>query len=384
MDTSTRHAVTDARVRIRRLRSQLLTGPRPGSVREVAAGVGALQAQDTRAARLAVRCRSCDLVAADVDRACGAERAVVRTWLMRGTLHMVAAEDAGWMVALLGPGCAAAGRARRLQLGLDERTCALALPVIRDRLAALGPLTRQELVREVRSRGIAVEPVGQAGAHLVAYAGMRGLVCRGPEREGDEPTYVLLEDWVGRPPDLDAESSLAELARRYVRGHGPATVDDFARWSGLGLQAARRGMGRAARGLAEVRIGGQAALVEPGEEPPDVIGRPPVVRLLGAFDAYLLGYRSRDLALPRRFARHVQAGGGWIHPAVVVQGEVVGTWRQERSGGRLAVRVRPFEALGEDVLAGLKAEAEDVGRFLGAEAALALDRGVDAKSELPT
>lgn len=149
-----------------------------------------------------------------VDCACTDERSVVRTWLMRGTIHMVPTEDVAWMVGLLGPRFAAADRRRRLELGLDDDRCSRALSAIRDALAERAPLSRAELVTGVRSRGIAIDRTGQAPAHLVAYAAMRGLVCWGPELEGDKPSYGLMEDWLGRQPDCEQDRALAELARR--------------------------------------------------------------------------------------------------------------------------------------------------------------------------
>lgn len=358
-----------AEARLLRARAQGLVDRSARHVAEAVMMAGALQAQDTRAARLAVRCRTSGVDADAVDSACTEERSVVRTWLMRGTLHMVPAEDVTWMVGLLGPRFAAADRRRRLELGLDDDTCARALPAIRDALAERAPLSRAGLVTEVRSRGIAIDPTGQAPAHLVAYAAMRGLVCRGPELEGDEPSYVLLEDWVGRQPACEPERALAELARRYLTGHGPATPADFACWSGLEASRARQGFQLIAPDLVEVEVAGEStwtlAPASAAETPPRS------VRLLPAFDAYLLGYRSRDLALDPRFAGRIQAGGGWIHPALLVDGLVVGTWRLRARGRGLAVHVEPFEELAADVLPGLEAEVEDVGRFLGREAALA-------------
>jgi hypothetical protein len=153
-------------VRRARMRAQLLTGRRPRTVAEVVTALGGLQAQDTPASRLAIRPRSTGLDQDDVRRACNQDRSVVRTWVMRGTLHMVAAEDAAWLVGLLGPAFAAAGRRRRLQLGLDDRLCGRALEALPAVLAG-GPLPRAELVRALAAKGVTVDPDGQAPAHLV-------------------------------------------------------------------------------------------------------------------------------------------------------------------------------------------------------------------------
>jgi len=291
---------------------------------------------------------------------------------MRGTLHMVTAEDAGWLVALLGPGFAAANRRRRLELGLDDDTCERGLRAIGEVLGAHGPLPRGELVSRLAVEGVAIDPRGQAPAHLVAYAAMKGLVCRGPDLDGDEPSYVLLDDWVGgRRPAPDPDAALAELTRRYLGAHGPAAPADLAAWAGIAAGRARRGFELVAGELTEVRAAGAPAWTLRGAGPPPGRGRPGV-RLLYRFDDYLLGWRGRDLILSPRFARRIQAGGGWIHPAVLVDGRVVGTWRLGgRAGGRLTVTVEPFEPL-DGALPGLEAEAADLGRFLDATATLSV------------
>jgi Winged helix DNA-binding domain len=365
---------TPEQVRRARMRAQLLTGRRPRSVAEVVRGLGGLQAQDTPASRLAVRPRSTGLDQDAVRRACDQDRSVVRTWVMRGTLHMVAAEDAGWLVGLLGPTFLAAGRRRRLQLGLDDRLLGRAMEALPAVLAG-GPLSRAELVRALAAKGVKVNPEGQAPAHLVGYAALSGLVCRGPDLDGDEASYVLLEDWAGAGRAMGPEDALAELARRYLAGHGPAAPEDLAAWAGLPVGRARQAVDLVAGELAEVELDGRRLWAPKGARAHRAPARAPVVRLLARFDDYLLGWRGRDLILDPRFARRIQAGGGWIHPAVVVDGRVAGTWRSRRAGGRLELMVEPFGRLPAGAGPGLEAEAADLGRFLGVEAVLRLERG---------
>jgi hypothetical protein len=201
---------------------------------------------------------------------------------------------------------------------------------------------------------------------------MRGLICRGPDLDGDEPSYVLLEAWAGAGRRLDGDDALAELARRYLGGHGPAAPEDLAAWSGLALGRARRAFELAAGELEEVELDGRSLWAPAGT----MAGRPggPVVRLLGRFDDYLLGWRGRDLVLDPGFAGRIQAGGGWIHPAVVVDGRVAGTWRARRAGDRLELTVEPFGGrLPPAARPGLETEAADVGRFLAAEPVLRVD-----------
>jgi Winged helix DNA-binding domain len=369
-------SLSEDQVRLLRLRSQRLTGDRPGDVHEVVRVMGGIQAQDTAASRLAVRPRGVGLDAGAVRHACNRERSLVRTWAMRGTLHMVAAEDVGWLVALLGPAFAAANRRRRLQLGLDDDQSARGLRAIGKALAG-GPLPRGELVSRLAGEGVVLDPRSQAPAHLVGYAAMQGLVCRGPDLGHDEPTYVLLDDWLGgRPPALEPDAALAELTRRYLGAHAPATPADLAAWAGIAAGRARRGFQLVAGELVEVEAAGAPAWTLAGGTPPRPWRGGPCVRLLYRFDDYLLGWRGRDLVLSPRFARRIQAGGGWIHPAVVVDGRVVGTWRlAAKAGDRLTVTVEPFEPL-DGALPGLEAEAADLGRFLAATAALSVARPV--------
>ncbi|MEU3464850.1 winged helix DNA-binding domain-containing protein [Streptomyces sp. NPDC006733] len=360
--------LTPAQVRSWRVHAQGLAGARDGvGAADAARAAGALQAQDARACRLQVRARTSGLTAEDVDTACGAgDRSLVRTWLMRGTLHAVPAADVRWMTSLLGPRAAAAQRGRRRQLGLDEETCARALPLLEKALAGRPPLLRDDLVHRLGGLGLTLDPRSQAPAHLLLYAAALGLVCRGPEVAGDKSTYVLREEWLDgvMGPDLSGADASAALAQRYVSAYGPATAADFAKWSGLPVGQARSGLRSAGAEVA----GPDGTLWVPsgGDVPPPPA---PSVRLIGHFDPYLLGYQDRDLLLDPSFARRVATGGGLITPCLLVDGEVTGTWRHERgAGGRLTVRVDPFRPPPDAVAHGIEAEVADLGRFLGAEA----------------
>jgi len=352
-----------------RLRSQQLAGPQAAEVAEVVRRMGAMQAQSTRDARLAVRPRGRGINAAAVTEAYNVTRSVVRTWAMRGTLQMLARSDVGWIVDLFRPPPGVV-TARHRQLGLDAGLFARALPAIAEILSGRGPLTRAGLVAELAVRGVAVDPKTQAPAHLIGYAARQGVICRGPDHSNDEPTYVLLADWAGEHAPVEPDEALAELARRYAGAHGPATPADFAYWSGMPLGRARQGFGLIARELEEVEAAGEPAWMLPLEDLPATGGAVPCVRLLPHFDEYLLGYRSRDVALHPRFARRIQAGGGWVRAAVLVDGRVAGTWRQQRQGDQIVVTVEPFEPIDVAAVPGLEAEAVDLGRFQDTPATL--------------
>ncbi len=244
-------------------------------------------------ARLALRARRAARSAAAVDAALTDDRSLVAGWLMRGTLHLVATDDYAWLHALTAPLSAATNRRRLAQLGGDAEA---AEPVIVRALAAEGPLARGALGERLAAAGIRVE--GQILPHLLALAAARGQVVLGPVRDGRQ-CFALARDWLGAPeraPDRDA--ALAELARRYLRAHGPATDGDLASWSGLPLRDARAGMAAIAAELEQ-----DGALVDLARRPAPPQRLPP--RLLGAFDPYMLGWREREL---RRGATSMPGG----------------------------------------------------------------------------
>jgi hypothetical protein len=359
-------SLSDDQVRLLRLRAQRLT-PRPGNgvsdvgllVRELCG----IQAQDARAATLALRVRSAGLVAADVERARVQERTIIRTWGQRGTLHLLAAEDLGWLLPLFGPVFIAGSLRRRAELGLDEETCARGIHVMRDLLASQGPLTRAEIVEQLAMHGLYIE--GQARPYLLYRAALEGVICLGPDR-GTEPTYVLLRDWVQQGQALPQEAAYMELVRRYLGAYGPAAPEDMAAWSGLPISRIRTAWRHVADQLMEVESGGSAAWMlktcTAWLDEPLMADR--VICLLPGFDIYLLGYQKRDLAVPRQHAKRINAGGGILHPALLVDGRVVGTWKNLRKKNHLDVIVEPFDQLAPEVYPGLEAEVADLARFL--------------------
>lgn len=326
-----------------RLRAQGLGEARARDAHAAVRTALAIQAQDTRSSRLGVRARSEGLTAADVARACDEERSVVRTWAMRGTLHMLAAEDVRWIVGLLGPEVVRMHERRRAGLGLTPEVAERALAAIPAALDG-GPLTRAQLVDRLNARGAGIDTSDQAPAHLVLLASASGLTCRGPDRSPDLPTYVLLDDWVAPEPPRERDAALAELARRFRAAYGPADARDLAYWSGLPAADARRAW----------------QLAGPPPAPPAGDGPPPP-RLLPAFDGVLLGHRDRTPLVPAADAPKL-TNGSWILPTVIAAGRVVGTWRRDGD----AVRVAPFGGrLPRGSVRALRAEAADVGRFLG-------------------
>jgi hypothetical protein len=341
-----------------RFAAQLLTGPPAASPQEVTGRLLAVQGQDPRGARLAIRARTTGLTAADVDRALN-DRSLLITWLNRGTLHLVRSEDYWWLHALTTPPLLTASARRLGQEGVTPAAADQAVAVIERSLASEGPLTRPQLRDRIAAAGVRTQ--GQALVHELLLASLRGVAVRGP-MAGGEHAYVLVRDWLGPPPavdeDIDRDVALAELARRFLAGHGPAAERDLARWAGLPLRDARRGLAAVAAELAD-RDDGLAELAAVAGQHRGH-GLPPP-RLLGSFDPLLHGWASREPILGQH--QGVVTVNGLFRPFALVAGQAAATW--SLPGGR--VELSPFAPLPADVEAALAADAADVRRFLDRE-----------------
>lgn len=348
-----------------RLHAQLLGPQRGANVADTVRSAPAIQAQDRLGEQLGVGVRSTGLTAADVDHARLVDRSIVRDWLMRGTLHLVPSEDLRWMLDLLGEAMDAKALKRRADLGISDDDHRKVLKFVRKELAAKGPMTRAEIGDAFRSAGLPSD--GQATPHLLRTTSLLGVTCFGPERDGDT-THVLIDDWLPHadpPPDPGAE-----LARRYFAAYGPATQSDFRWWSGLPAADARRCLEAAMEALTEVDVDGQTMWMsqDATDRINDVLDAPQnVLRVLGPFDPYIVGYAKRDLDVPDHLLKRVNAGGGMLRPCVLFDGRLVATWDRKRRAHGLTVRVTCFEELSESAQAQLEDEFTEVGRFLATD-----------------
>jgi hypothetical protein len=351
--------LSDDVVRRMHTAAQLLHRPARRSPVELVRHLTGVQAQVLTAAGLALRARTVGLDAASVDRARVDERSIVLTWAMRGTLHLIAADDYSWLVPLTTEPSIANAHRRLKQEGVPDDQVASALPLISRMLKREGPLTRAEIAERLERHGI--RTAGQAIAHLVWLAAAQGAICCGPERDG-ERCFVLVTDWLPRSKPLDRDAALAELAVRYLRSHGPAAPSDFAWWSGVRAGDAGRAWKAIAGRLVEVvtERGPRWVLRSKTSEAPKGI-----VRLLPVFDEYVLGWKDRDLAaLPEHRAK-INRGGGWLHPVVFVDGRLVATWKLNRTALRQTVVIEPFTPLAPAVMRGVVAEAKELATFTG-------------------
>jgi hypothetical protein len=330
-----------------RLRSQLLARNPAATVPEVVAHFGAVQAQDYLGALWAVGLRMRAAVESDIERAL-AERSIVRCWPMRGTLHFVAAEDARWMLELLAPRVLTRHRARlQRDFALDSRTLRRSRTLIERALQGGNALTRPEIYATLEKAGISTG--ASRGLHILFALAHEHLICFGARR-GKQPTFVLLDEWLPATKPKPRLEALAELARRYCTGHGPATAADFAWWSGLTLKEANEGLA-----LAEVPPASSATST----------GATPSVHLLPPFDEYTVAYKDRSAIVDPAFARQVNAGGGMLNAVVVVNGLVAGTWKRDLRGKSVEITVSPFRILTTRETSALEGAGARYARFLG-------------------
>ena len=317
-------------VRRLRLRNMLLgEGARASSAVAVVRKLGALQAQEWFSAQLAIAARTRGITQSDVKLAREIERSFILTWSLRGTLHLVAAEDVAAQLAFSGPRAIRGTKRRFQQLGLSEDARERSLLEIADILGGGSALTRAELAEELAARDITV--AGQAIHHLVRHAALRGLICLGPERDG-ALTFVLLGEWL---PDFElikeSEDGLPALARRYLAAYGPARLGDFCRWTGASNRAAQRAFDAIATETVEVELPDGEALMMKEQldalDQDDALGG---VRFLPRYDNALLAYESRDFLVRPAYAKRVHPGGGMIRACVIIDGEAAANWKLEK------------------------------------------------------
>jgi hypothetical protein len=367
--------LTEDQVRLLRLRAQRLIPSlaTPGlSAEQVLTEVCGVQGQELPAARLSLHARGERVTLAEIETARQVTRTLVRTWVMRGTLHLVTTPDVRWLVPLLAPLMINGNRKRMHGLGWDEERTARGLRLLEEALARQGDLIHPEIKLLLKTNGLPFE--GQAPIHLIFRAAWEGILIQGADR-GKQPAFVSCTAWIGGFQPRPREAALAELARRYLQGYAPAAPADLAAWSGLKSGEARQAFQMIEDLLAPVDATGQPAWMLKTQLPwlDELAGLPPVVRLLPRFDTYLLGYANRELMVRPQFAGRINPGGGLVHQVVMVDSYARGLWQMKASAGKVEVIIEPFQPLDPRVLPGLEAEVASLGRFLSQQTRLKLE-----------
>jgi len=342
----------------------------------VVGDVCGVQAQVTAMARIALWARLRELTVDDVEQALVGKRTIVKTWSMRGALHLLASKDL--LLYLRGLMPTRLPREQRWIRGAglkEEETTAMILDALKD-----GPVTRAQLVGFLAKKlgtktkdwfdgGWGRETVGSNTSwQLVRPAVIRGLVCFGPSN-GQEITFTRVDRWLREPRSMPAEEEAEDaLVRRHLHAFGPADAKDLWSWSGVYVRRIRVILNRLRDELVEVDTGRRRGFLL-RKDLPDLekaSSEPGFVRLLPSFDPFLLGHRDRDHLVDRAHYKQVYKDQGWLAPVVLVDGRVAGTWSYQRHPRKLAVEVKMFAAFKKETRAKAKEEAYDLARFLGA------------------
>jgi len=351
-----------------RLRAQQIERSEAATPRGVVSHLLAVQAQDYAAATWAIGLRLPGSTLLDVERAI-ANREIVRSWPMRGTLHFVAAEDARWMLSLLTPRILARAAKRERDLGLDAAVFARARELFGAALTGDRRLKRPDAMALLEAGGI--HTTGQRGYHILWRLAQEGLLVVGPMQDRQQ-TFALLDEWV--PAARSAydsaaprEELLAHLAKQYFAGHGPATVADLARWAGIPKAEAGAAATAASAGLESAEHDGERYWFDPRAADASKILGSGLVRLLPGFDEYMLGYTGRS----HQLGEHAQAYGsrvasnGMLAATIVVDGRAVGVWKRTLSARAVSFAVTEFRSLVPAERLGLAAEEARYAAFMG-------------------
>ncbi|HKP12959.1 MAG TPA: winged helix DNA-binding domain-containing protein [Blastocatellia bacterium] len=327
---------------------------------DIVARLGAVQAQDYAGALWGIGLRMTSATEKEVEQAV-ADRSIVRTWPMRRTLHFVAAADVRWMLELLTPRVLAASAKNAAAVGLDEAMFKRSRKLFVRALEGGNQLRRDAMYRVLESDGI--ETGNYRGLHILCRLSQEGLLCFGA-RDGKQPTFALLGEWVPAAKTRPRDESLMELARRYFGGHGPATVQDFVWWSGLTVADARVAIEMAKSDLAREDFDGQTYWLAPSA--PSGKEASPTAHLLPPYDEYTVAYTDRSAVLDPKYAKLINTGNGVFSPIIVIDGQVVGMWKRALKKDAVVVTPTPFTKFSKAESRAIAVAAGRYGKFLRA------------------
>ena len=343
-----------------RLQNQQLLGSALRTPAEVVSWLGAVQAQEFGPARWALGLRAAGLTEVSIDRAFD-DGLIVRTHILRPTWHFVAPEDLRWMQRLTGPRVQRLSATYHRKVGLEARDFARSRRVIEKQLGEHRFLTRVALAAALKKAKVACD--GLRLAFLMMQAEIDLVICSGP-RQGKHFTYALVEKRVPAGESLTGDEGLAELARRYFRSHGPATVHDFVWWSGLTVGQARTGLAALGRNAASQAVNGVTYWSIPQKGSNMVTATPPIVHLLPIYDEYLNALRDRSLAKDPGGPDVTTAAFVGLPNQLVIDGILRGAWKKTHTPERTTINVRPFRSLSRSETSALERAVAAHAKFL--------------------
>lgn len=350
--------MTISDIAYKRLYNQYIASRTLEKPTQVVEWLGAVQAQDYLGALWAVGLRTRNANEENVKRAI-ADKTIVRTWPMRGTLHFVAAADVRWMLDLLTPRIIAGRAWLYKHLELDDRIFARIKELSVSALEGGKQLPRDAMYGLLEAAHIST--TGGRGLHILSRLAQEGIICFGT-REGKKQTFALLDEWVPKAKKKARDEALAELARRYFTSHGPATLQDFVWWSGLRTADARAGLEMTKPHLVQEVSDGQTYWLAPSMT--TAKDASPTAYLLPAFDEYTVAYKDRSAVLNPMHAKQVNTGNGIFFPTIVIDGQIVGTWKRTLKKSAVTITPSPFARLNEVETRAFATAVSRYGEFL--------------------
>ncbi|WP_257347347.1 winged helix DNA-binding domain-containing protein [Pseudalkalibacillus decolorationis] len=321
-----------------RLFNHRIDGEKFEKPEEVVKWMGAIQAQNYSQSLWGIGLRMQSGTITNIEQAI-ADRKIIRTWPMRGTIHFVPPEDAKWMLKLSVQRMLAKDKRRMEQLELDDKIMERCKELFYNALKGGNRLSRPNMMKLLEDADISTK--NQRGYHILWYTSQTGLICQGPMQDKQQ-TFVLLDEWAPNSKELSREESLAELSRRYFASHGPATIHDFAWWAGLTVTDARLGLEVVKPELISEKINGKEHWMATNAQSHKADDKSSV-HLLPGFDEYLLGYKDRGAVLDVEHAPKVVPGkNGVFLPTIVVGGQIVGTWERTIKKNSIDITLNPF------------------------------------------
>jgi hypothetical protein len=324
---------------------------------EIVAYFGAMQAQEHAHSKWGIGVRLPGIKDAAIEKAIS-NKSLIRTTVFRGTLHLVAAADIRWMLQLVAPNIKARMGSMMKKMEMDFTLLHKTNQLIAKALKGGNHLTRKELSILLQEKGIATDD--HRMNHIIYHAALDGIICNGP-LSGKQFTYTLLDEWLPVSTPLSREESLTELARRYFISHGPATLADFAQWSGLSVTDARAGLNGAQPHLQAQEINDTTYWMAPAKKKTAL---PDTHLLLPAFDEYFIGYKDRSTLIDMQFAKKVMTINGIFNPLMVRNGQVIGTWKRTFKKDSVAITTETFKPLKKAELKAFEPAAQQYADFL--------------------
>lgn len=338
-------------IALARLQNHHLDGGKLTSADSIVEWMGAMQAQEYEQAKWAVGSRLPGSALKDIEFAIS-KKTIVRTWLLRGTLHFVSAKDVHWMLELVAPGIIPRLRARHEELGLKENQFELFYSILTENLQGGKELSRTELTELFQEKGI--DAKGPRLYHILLKAALDQIICCGKKND----LFRLLGK--GRNK-MSREDSLKQLAKKYYFSHGPATTDDFATWAGIPLKDARNGTEAAGRALHNFQFENKIYWHGGTKNRHDL----PECMLLAGFDEYYLGYKEKNITADSKHVQHIVQKNGIFNPVILIDGYIYGIWKRTFQKGNVIIELFPFKKFNKRQKDLVMAAAERFGNFIG-------------------